>query len=76
MSCQSKSTTTQKIKAMKRTNNSLFNRLSAAAIENLTREVKETLDLQLQPAKQPVFTAADLWNIQRQARVRSSRRFI
>lgn len=74
MSCQSKSTTTQKIKAMKRTNNSLFNRLSAAAIENLTREVKETLDLQ--PAKQPVFTAADLWNIQRQARVRSSRRFI
>jgi len=59
---------------MKRTNNSLFNRLSAAAIENLTREVKETLDLQ--PAKQPVFTAADLWNIQRQARVRSSRRFI
>ncbi len=74
MSCQSKSTTTQKIKAMKRTNNSLFNRLSAAAIENLTREVKETLDLQ--PAKQPVFTAANLWNIQRQARVRSSRRFI
>jgi len=74
LSCQSKSTTTQKIKAMKRTNNSLFNRLSAAAIENLTREVKETLDLQ--PAKQPVFTAADLWNIQRQARVRSSRRFI
>lgn len=74
MSCQSKSTTTQKIKAMKRTNNSLFNRLSAAAIENLTREVKETLDLQ--PAKQPVFTAADLWNIQRQARVRSFRRFI
>jgi hypothetical protein len=61
---------------MKRTNNNLFNRLSCSTLENLTREVRESLDVELQVIKQPVFTAADLWNIQRQGRTRTSRRFL
>ncbi len=62
---------------MKRTNNSFLNRLSAAAIEKLTREVKETLAPALVQADQSrCFTAAELWNIQRQYKTRSSRRFL
>ncbi len=61
---------------MKRNNNSFLNRLSTTTLEKLTLEVKETLAIGLQPANQPVFTAAQLWNIQRQYKTRTSRRFL
>ena len=39
-------------------------------LNNLVREVKETLatDIQLPEAKQPLFTITDLWNIRRNAK--------
>ena len=40
----------------------------------LVREVKETLatDIQMPAGKRPVFTAADLWNIRRNAKTARS----
>ncbi|HRA11273.1 MAG: hypothetical protein IPH34_03010 [Chitinophagaceae bacterium] len=39
-------------------------------LNNLVREVKETLatDIQLPEAKQPLFTITDLWKIRRNAK--------
>ncbi len=56
---------------------SLFAELNAMELENLTRETKETVakDIQVENAK-PVFTAANLWNIQNMRRERTSRRYI
>ena len=56
---------------------SLFAELNAIELENLTRETKETVakHVQVKNAK-PVFTAANLWNIQNMRRERTSRRFI
>lgn len=44
-------------------------------LKNLVREVKETLatDIKLPGVKQRSFTAADLWNIRRNARTAESR---
>ena len=55
---------------------SLFAELNALELENLTREVKETVatEAHIENAK-PVFTAANLWNIHNQKRVRTSRRY-
>jgi hypothetical protein len=50
--------------------------ISRNEIENLTVEVKETLAFEHRVVKTKSFTSADLWNIQRQSKTRSSRRFI
>ena len=50
--------------------------ISRNEIENLTKEVKETLAFGYRVVKTKSFTSADLWNIQRQSKTRSSRRFI
>ena len=44
-------------------------------LNNLVREVKETLaiDIKMPGVKKRLFTAADLWNIQRNARTAQSR---
>ncbi|MDZ4807908.1 MAG: hypothetical protein SGI96_06515 [Bacteroidota bacterium] len=44
-------------------------------LNNLVREVKETLatDIEMPGVKQRLFTAADLWNIRRNARTAESR---
>ena len=60
---------------MKKKSNSLFANLSNSQIENLTREVKETIAFEPGAAVSKTFTTADLWNIQRQARTRVQRRF-
>ncbi len=56
---------------------SLFAELNAMELQNLTREIKETVakDIQVQNAK-PVFTAANLRNIQNMRRERTSRSYI
>lgn len=44
-------------------------------LNNLVREVKETLatDIKMPGVKQRLFTAADLWNIQRNLRTAQNR---
>lgn len=51
-----------------------FAQLEPAVLEQLTKEVKETLAPVLNQHK--TFSAADLWNIQRQVRYRAQRRFL
>jgi len=60
---------------MKTQTTSLFNAISKTRLMSLTTEVKETLamDISLPFAKK--FTAAEVWNIQRQKRNRVQRRF-
>ena len=54
---------------------SLFAELNASELENLTREVKETVAITV-PAEnaKPVFTATNLWNIHNMKRTRLPRR--
>ncbi|MEO5592048.1 MAG: hypothetical protein ABIR15_22845 [Chitinophagaceae bacterium] len=60
---------------MKTQTTGLFNAISKTRLMSLTTEVKETLatDISLPFAKK--FTAAEVWNIQRQKRARVQRRF-
>ena len=61
---------------MKKSANSLFASLSNSSIAQLTNEVKETLAFDLPFQIRHEFAAADLWNLQRQAKSRTQRRFI
>jgi hypothetical protein len=60
---------------MKTQTNSLFNAFSKAQLASLTTEVKETLAMDLNYPAHKKFTAAEVWNIQRQKRARIQRRF-
>jgi len=51
----------------------LFSTLSNAELKTLTTTVDETLAFKTSTPK--TFTAADLWNIQKQRRIFSVRRF-
>jgi hypothetical protein len=51
---------------MKRQSASLLFTISTTALQNLVTIVEETLAFEAVPAKKKAFTAADLWNIQRQ----------
>jgi len=53
-------------------NNSLFTSISKAATKELTTVVKETIAFGIIPERS--FTAADLWNIQRQRKSSLQRR--
>ncbi len=62
---------------MKKQSTTLFARLGENAVSNLTTIVKETLAVDFNmPAPKKVFSAADLWNIQRQKKALVQRRFI
>lgn len=50
--------------------------VSKTEINRLTKETKETLDIILENDKKKKFTGADLWNIHRQRRSFSTRRYI
>ncbi len=55
----------------------LFAKLETSEVENLVKEVKETVATdQLTTNKKPIMTTADFWNIQRLARPRVTRRFL
>lgn len=60
---------------MKRQSNTLFQTISSGLLENLTKVVKETLATSINQPQSKIFTAADLWNIQRQGKRRVQRRF-
>jgi hypothetical protein len=64
-----------KLKNMKRQSNNLFALISTEQVKNLTSVVKETLAIDFNYSKNKTFTAADLWNIQRQGKSRIQRRF-
>ncbi|MEO5892399.1 MAG: hypothetical protein ABIQ31_19275 [Ferruginibacter sp.] len=59
---------------MKKSTTSLFNQMSTKQLENLTTVINETLAMDLYQPKVKIFTAADMWNIQRQGRSRTQRR--
>ena len=60
---------------MKTQTTSLFNAISKAQLVSLTTEVKETLAMDVNHPAAKKFTAAEVWNIQRQKRSRVQRRF-
>jgi hypothetical protein len=60
---------------MKKQSNILFNGISKEQVENLTTIVKETIVAGYTQAQTKLFTAADLWNIQRQKKGFGQRRF-
>lgn len=53
---------------MKLLSNNLLETLSNAEIKKLTSQVSETLLFNYRKENQKVFTAGDLWNLQRQKR--------
>ena len=64
---------TIKLNKMKKQSNNIFTAISKENVQNLTSIVKETLAAGFNmPSK--TFTAAQLWNIQRQGKSRTQRR--
>ncbi len=62
---------------MKTQNEQLLNTLSKATISEITQQVNETLAPNSNQANhQQILSSADLWNIQRMARPRNTRRFL
>ncbi|CAN5813413.1 hypothetical protein BH11BAC4_BH11BAC4_10340 [soil metagenome] len=57
-----------------KTQSNLFAQLSKETVKNLTSEVKETLAFGYSENRSKTFSAAELWNIQRQRRSLGSRR--
>jgi hypothetical protein len=57
---------------MKKQTTNQFSPISKEQTEKLTTVVNETLALDIHPVK--IFSAADLWNIQRRGRTMMSRR--
>ncbi len=55
-----------------KTQSQLFSTLTRSTLLRLTTVVDETLALEVKPNR--VFSAADLWNIQRKSRTMMSRR--
>jgi hypothetical protein len=62
---------------MKTQNEQLLNTLSKTTISTLTQQVNETLvPNSNQENHKQILSSADLWNIQRMARPRNTRRFL
>ena len=59
---------------MKTQSANLFNQISKTQVENLTMEVKETLAVGYNQNQSKSFSAAELWNIQRQRKSINQRR--
>jgi hypothetical protein len=60
---------------MKKQSTTSFIKMSTEHLGNLTNIVNETLATGFNQPKSKIFTAADLWNIQRQGKSRTQRRF-
>ena len=56
---------------MKTTVSNLFMQISKTEIENLTQKVNETVAFGVTKNKPKIFSAADLWNIERQGKAGS-----
>jgi hypothetical protein len=60
---------------MKKHSNTLFTNLTSQQLDSLTTVIAETIATGDVPTQQRTFTAAELWNIQRQKRSLTTRRF-
>jgi hypothetical protein len=60
---------------MKNSLSILANPLSNSQMENLTKVTNETIAFDLIQVSHPIFTSADLWNIQRNLKPRNQRRY-
>jgi hypothetical protein len=62
---------------MKKQSFILFTSISKQGLADLTTEVKETIAFGLvEPPVRKIFTAAELWNIQRQVKARVQRKYL
>ncbi|MEO6548749.1 MAG: hypothetical protein ABIN94_12140 [Ferruginibacter sp.] len=61
---------------MKKQSYQPFTSLSKNELSNLTQDVKETIAFGIIQSRPVIFTAAELWNIQRQKKSVSCRRFL
>jgi hypothetical protein len=61
---------------MTQQSNILVIKFSKEGLAELTREVKETIAFGLVEPRHKIFTAAELWNIRRQAKARVQRRYL
>jgi len=61
---------------MKKQSPVLFTSISKTNLLNFTQEVKETIAFDLVTPNHKIFTAADLWSIQRQSKARIQRRYL
>lgn len=59
---------------MKMQSANLFNQINKTQVENLAMEVKETLAMGYNHNQSKTFSAAELWNIQRQRKSINPRR--
>lgn len=59
---------------MKTASENLFSQISKTEVDNLTTQVKETLAMGYAQSGTKTFSAAELWNIQRQRRTFVQRR--
>ncbi len=59
-----------------KTSSNKFALLEPIMLEELTREVKETLAPTAMLSRHKTFSSTDLWNIQRQVKYRAQRRFL
>jgi hypothetical protein len=60
---------------MKRLSTTLFTRLNKEELAGITNIVKEVVAVGHKTTSDKIFSAADLWNIQRQKRTFVQRRF-
>ena len=68
---------TKKLKSIvMKASSTKFAPIEPSTLKGLTEVVKETLAPASMLGQHKIFSAADLWNIQRQARQRVQRRFI
>lgn len=65
-----------KIEIMKRQSNLFFGQIDKEEILKLTNIVRETIAVPEKQIDEKIFSAADLWNIQRQKRNFLQRRFL
>ena len=61
---------------MKKQSFNSFMPVSKTEMSTLTQEVKETLVTNFETTQEKIFSAADLWNIQRNKRRNNNRRFL
>ncbi len=66
---------TIKIPVMKMQSNTLLQKISSLELNDLTSQVKETIATEIYKTTGKVFSAAELWNIQRQRKSFARRRF-
>ncbi|MFN8247954.1 MAG: hypothetical protein U0T68_03275 [Ferruginibacter sp.] len=60
---------------MKMQSNTLLKKISSLELTVLTSQVKETITTEFYKTSEKVFSAAELWNIQRQRKNFTRRRF-